>query len=181
MKGEYSLNVAIPIKSAVKRVMEMPGSSDSEGISFSGRIKQVSKKTHICLSQVSESEIKFSDSIGWPVGNVLTGDCIFNSVSKNNTQVTAKFKMGISSIKTWKAAVWILLVFIPVAAWFLYEFMLDSGTPERIALKITVLASLILTIIGPILIGFELWQTSGKIKIFLANFSNALGVGNDWT
>ena len=59
MKGEYSLEVACPINDAVKRGMEMPGSSDAKGISFSGRIKQISKNIHICFQQETESKIAF--------------------------------------------------------------------------------------------------------------------------
>lgn len=180
MKGEYSLNASIPIHDTVKRVMEMPGAVASEGISFSGRIKQVSKKNQICLRQVSESEIAFSDSVGWPVGNVLTGDCIFKSGSKDETQVIAKFKIGISSIKMWKAAIWISLLLNPIVAWFLYGFLLDSGISESTALKATIFASLFLIIIGPVFLGLELWRISGKIKIFLINFSEALGVDDEW-
>lgn len=131
MKSEYSLEVACPINDAVKRVMEMPGSSDAKGISFSGRIKQISKNFHICLQQESESEIAFSDTFGWSGGSVLTGGCIFKSVSKYNTHVTAKFRITTRiismSIRGWKTVIRIFLLLIPIA-WFLYGLLPEFCT-----------------------------------------------------
>ena len=71
------------------------------------------------------------------------------------------------------------LLLIPAAAWVLHNLLLDSGTPERIAMKITLIAGLVLIMIA-IFVALELWRISGKIKIFLVNFSEALGTGNVW-
>lgn len=178
-KDEYSLNVTMPVNEAVKRVMEMPGSAAAEGVYFSGRIKRVSKSTHIYLQQVSESEIKFSDSISWSDRAMLAGECIFNSLDKYDTQITAKFRIGTTSINVFKIAIWTLLPLIPVAAWFLYRLLLDTGTNENLALEITIIAGLF-SLITPILISLILWLNSGRIKKFLEQFSEALGVGNKW-
>ena len=160
----------------------MPGSHAAEGLNFSGRIKQISRNFHICLRQVSESEIAFSDTFGWPAGSVLTGDCIFKSVGKDKARVTARFRITtrISSmtIRGWKNAIRIFLILIPVA-WFLYGLLLNSGISESTTLKYVTIASLFLTI-GLIYCSLVLWGYSGRIKIFLKNFSEALGVGNEW-
>ncbi len=179
MKGEYSLDVSIPVHEAVKRVMEMPGSHESEGVFFSGRIKQVSKRSHIYFQQVSESEISFSDSLNWRDKTMLLGKCIFKPLGKYNTQITAKFRIGLTQIKIFKAVIWLFLLLIPVASWFLYRLLLDSEMQEDIALKLTILGSIFLIIIA-IFMSLILWLNSGKIKTFLAHFSEALGVGNEW-
>ena len=174
----------MPVNDAVKSIMQMPGSRAAEGISFSGRIKQISRTFHIGLKQVSESEISFSDTFGWPGAIVVTGDLIFKRVSSNKTQATAIFRLitraSTMSIRWRKIVIWVFLLLIPVAAWFLNGELLDRGIKKDISLKITTIASLLLLITGPIFSSLVLWWASKRIKIFLTNFSEALGVGDKW-
>ena len=184
MKSEYSLNVNTPVKDAVKRVMEMPGSHGAEGIYFSGRIKQISKRKHIYLQQASDSEIAFSDTHEWRF-LVLSGYCIFKSVSKNKTEVTAKFRIRTMTINTWKVLIPLcILLFIfssSVAAWFVYWPLLDSGLKGYLSREVILLSCLLVfLLIWPIYGSLLLWLNSGKVKIYLKNFSDALGVGNEW-
>ena len=118
MKGEYKLNVAMPIDEAVQRVMKTPGARVYSEVptSYLNYQKNISMVYEICLRQVSGSYIEFSESYGLKGINEIIGNCIFKSVSKNETQVTANFKFGTISIKGYKTAIYFCFPFIPVAA-----------------------------------------------------------------
>ena len=176
MKSEYSLNVATPVNDAVKRVMEMPGARHEEGATLYSKVTPAVVRNQVCLRQLSETQIEFSESFGG-LGNLeIFGVCNFDSVSENKTQVTAKFQMGANSIGSLKFILGIIIVLIPVIAWFLYKFLLDSGAPENTALTIPIAASLVLVIV----ISLEFWHISSKIKFFQKKISDALGVDVEW-
>lgn len=184
MKGEYTLNVDTPVKGAMKSVMEMPGSHDAEGIYFSGRIKQISKRKQIYLRQTSDSEIAFSDTFEWRL-LMLSGYCTFKSVSENKTQVTAKLSIRTMTIKAWKNSISIcillFLLSIPAAVWFVYLPLIDSGMKGDISREVIITSCLLLFLfIWPIYGSLLLWFNSGKVKIYLKNISDALGVKPEW-
>lgn len=184
MKSEYSLNVNTPVKDAVKRVMEMPGSHGAEGVYFSGRIKQISKRQQLYLRQASESEIAFSDTFEWRL-LMLSGYCIFKPVSKNKTEVTAKFKIKTMTINTWKVLISLcfslFLLSAPAAAWFLYRPLLESGIKGYLSREVILITfPLLFLLLWPVYGSLILWLNSGKVKIYLKNISDALGVGDDW-